>query len=226
VRLSLVILVRNEIAGLQALLHLVPREGIEEILAIDGKSDDGSAAFLQSQGVRVVIQDRSGRGYAFSLAFREATGDALIFFSPDGNEDPADIAKFRTLLESGYDMVIGNRMSDGGVNEEDHLRFRWRKWANLAFGWMANSTWNRGPRIRDTINGFRAITRASWERMRPDGPGYTIEYQCSIRAMKLGLHVGEFPTKEGQRLDPRGGSPSISTGLAFLRTYFRELRRG
>jgi glycosyltransferase involved in cell wall biosynthesis len=226
VRISLVLLVRNEIVGLRALLDRVLAHDVEEVLVVDGHSTDGSAEFLRARGLRVIVQDRPGRGRAFSLAFEAASGDALVFFSPDGNEDPADIPRFLPHLRAGCDMVIGNRMSDGGVNEEDRRTFRWRKWANLAFGALANATWNRGERIRDTINGFRAITRSAWTRLRPDGRGYTIEYQCSIRAMKLGMRVAEFPTVEGPRLDGRKGSGSVSTGIAFLGTYLRELRLG
>ena len=220
------LLVKNEIVGLKALADRIPLDAVNEILAIDAGSTDGSAEFLLARGIRVLTQDRPGRGEAFSLAFREASGDALVFFGPDGNEDPRDIPKFRERLLAGADMVIGNRMSDGGVNEEDHRILRWRKWANRAFSAAANRTWNRGPRIHDTINGFRAITRSAWERLAPDGSGYTVEYQCSIRAMKLGLCVAEFPTVEGRRLDPREGSRSLPTGLAHLRMYLRELRRG
>jgi glycosyltransferase involved in cell wall biosynthesis len=226
VRVTLALLVRDEIVGLRALADRIPVHAVDEVLAIDGGSTDGSVEYLRARGIRVVTQGRPGRGEAFALAFREASGDALVFFGPDGNEDPADVPRFRERLEAGADMVIGNRMTDGGVNEEDRRLLRWRKWANRAFGWLANRTWNRGPPIRDTINGFRAITRSAWERLRPDGPGYVIEYQCSIRAMKLGLRVEEFPTVEGQRLDPRRGSGSVATGLAHLRMYFRELHRG
>jgi hypothetical protein len=116
-------------------------------------------------------------------------------------------------------------MVAGARNEEDHLWLPLRKWANNAFNLMANVAWNRGPWISDSINGFRAITKRAWSRMALDGPGYTIEYQSSIRSMKLGLHVAEFPTIESQRLDG-AGSPSLPLGKAFLKLYFQELRRG
>ncbi len=223
-KLSLVLLTLNEVDGLERLFAQIPLEAVDEAFAVDGNSTDGTLAFYEKVNFPYVLQTRRGRGDAFRTAFERATGDAIIFFSPDGNEDPADISKFRAFLEEGADMVIGNRMSNGGRNEEDVQVIKLRKWANNFFTWIANHTWNKGPFVYDTINGFRAITRRAWHELSPDGPGYTIEYQCSIRAFKRGLHIREFPTIESGRIGPEKGSPSIATGLAFLKLYFRELR--
>ncbi|MGE4106261.1 MAG: glycosyltransferase family 2 protein [Bacteriovoracia bacterium] len=230
-KISLVILTLNEIVGLREVFAKIPRNAVDEVFAIDGGSTDGTIEFLRENGVTVYPQTVRGRGEAFREAFRRATGDALIFYSPDGNEDAADIPKFRPHLEGGGDIVIGTRMVKGAHNEEDELLFPLRKWANNAFTLMANVTWNLGPTLRggyvtDTINGFRAITKKAWAQLELDGPGYTIEYQSSIRAFKLGLKIVEFPTYEASRIDNREGSPSLQTGIAFLKLYWGEVRKG
>ncbi|MCX6126883.1 MAG: glycosyltransferase family 2 protein [Proteobacteria bacterium] len=222
-KLTVAILTLNEIVGLRKIFDEIPTSGVEEIIAIDGGSTDGTIEFLESKGIRVHVQETRGRGEAFRLAFRKAIGDALIFFSPDGNEAAGDILKFRPFLEQGSDIVIGTRMVKEGHNEEDTQFFKWRKWANNAFTLIANLAWNRGVYVTDTINGFRAITRAAWMKLDLDGPGYTIEYQSSIRAFKLGLKISEFPTYEAPRIDGREGSPSIGTGIAFVKMFWREL---
>lgn len=222
-KLSLIILTLNEIQGLESIFKDIPLDSVDEVLAIDGGSTDGTQEFFRRNNIQFLVQEKKGRGEAFRLAFQKSEGDALIFFSPDGNEDPLDIPKFRPLLEDGAELVIANRMSGGGRNEEDHLIFKWRKWANNAFTLMANITWNRHPYIYDTINGYRAIKKETWNRLKPDGQGYTIEYQTSIRAFKERLRISEFPTNEGQRIDQREGSPSLKTGLAFLKLYCKEL---
>ena len=225
-KVSLVILTFNEIVGLRHIFDKIPVSAVDEVFAVDGGSTDGTLEFFKEKNVRYIVQKEKGRGAAFRLAFEEAAGDALIFFSPDGNEDPADIHKFRPYLEEGFDIVIGNRMSHGGRNEEDDQFFKWRKWANNLFTLIAGVTWNRGQYVYDTINGYRAITKNAWKQITPDGPGYTIEYQSSIRAFKKKLRIKEFPTYEGPRIDGKEGSPSINTGISFLIIYFKELRRG
>lgn len=225
-KLSLVFLTLNEIVGLRVVLDKIPLNCVDEVLAIDGGSNDGTQEFLKKKGVPVFVQEVKGRGEAFRLAFSKARGDALLFFSPDGNEDETDIPKFKPLLEKGNDIVIATRMVKSAYNEEDDKLFKWRKWANNAFTLMTNLTWNQGPYVTDTINGFRAITRRAWKELALDGMGYTIEYQSSIRAFKKRLRIAEFPTHEGPRIDNKEGSPSIMTGLAFLRLYFSELKKG
>jgi len=225
-KISLVILTYNEIVGLKAVFDRIPQDTVDEIFAVDGGSTDGTVDFLKKRGVTVHGQTVKGRGEAFRVAFQKARGDALLFFSPDGNEDPLDIPKFRPFLEQGYAMVVGTRMVKGAHNEEDELFFKWRKWANNAFNLIANLTWNRQNFVTDTINGFRAITKSAWKILALDGPGYTIEYQSSIRCFKKGLQIAEFPTREDARIDGREGSPSTKTGIEFLKLYLRELKVG
>lgn len=223
--LALVLLTKNEIHGLSALLDRIPFSAVDEAFAVDGGSTDGTLDFYRARNFPVLEQRSAGRGEAFRLAFAHAKADALLFFSPDGNEDPDDIPKFRALLDKGYDMVIATRMAQGGHNEEDELLLPWRKWANQVLNAMANWTWNRGPYVTDSINGFRAITKKAWERLAPNGAGYTIEYQTTIRSMKLGLRIAEFPTYEAGRIGP-GGSPSLASGIAFLKLFAHEMRVG
>lgn len=227
-RIGLVILNRNEEDALPQILPQLPRDAVDLVFCVDGNSTDRSLEILKQHEIEVVGQRSPGRGEAFRIAFERARGDvdALIFFSPDGNEDPADIPKFRPHLESGADVVIASRMMPGAFNEEDVHRFRPRKWANLGFDWMAYLTWGqRSDRITDAINGYRAITTAAWDTLNPDGPGYTIEYQTSIRAYKHGLNVVEFPTEEGQRMGGESQAKAIDTGLRFLKLYWSELKR-
>ena len=50
-----------------------------------------------------------------------------MFYSPDGNEDPADITRLDDLLIAGADLAIASRFAKGAVNEEaDLLRPRAR----------------------------------------------------------------------------------------------------
>ncbi len=76
--------------------------------------------------------------------------------------------------------------------------------------------------MTDTINGFRAIKKDAFEKIKPDGHGYTIEYQMSIRAMKAKLKIAEFPTYEDQRIGGESYAKAIPTGLVFIKMYFKE----
>jgi glycosyltransferase involved in cell wall biosynthesis len=222
-KITLVILTYNEIVGLRQLFKLLPLDKVDECFVVDGGSTDGTLDFFEQNKTLVYLQKIKGRGEAFRIAFEKAQGDALIFFSPDGNEDPADVPKFKPFLENNYDMVIANRMGKNCHNEEDENFFKWRKWANNFFTLIANITWNKGPYVQDTINGYRAISKKAWAEIQPDGHNYTIEYQSSIRCFKKKLKIAEFPTREDKRIDNRIGSPSLKTGISFLKLYWKEL---
>lgn len=223
---TLVILTLNEIEGVSAIFDKIPLSCVDDILVIDGGSIDGTIEFFKNKMVRVIVQESRGRGEAFRIARNEAKGDYLVFFSPDGNEDPNDIARLIAKLKEGYDMSIASRFMKGSHNEEDEILLPWRAWANRIFTFMANALWNRQEYITDTINGFRAITKEAFDKMKIDAQGFVIEYQISIRAMKLGLKVAEIPTYEGERIGGESTAESIPTGLVFLKSLFSEILIG
>jgi glycosyltransferase involved in cell wall biosynthesis len=221
---SLIFLTLNEIDGLKAIFNKIPVNEFDEIFAVDGGSIDGTLEFYKENSVRVIPQTSRGRGEAFRIAAEVAKGDVMIFFSPDGNEDTRDLPKFKRYFDEGCDMVIASRMMKGAYNEEDDKIFKWRKWANNAFNLLANLLFrSTGSYITDSINGYRAITKEAFNKVQPDGKGYTIEYQMTIRAFKENLKIAEFPTHEYPRVGGESYAKSIPTGIAFMRLFFKEL---
>ena len=228
-RIAVTALTLNEIDGVRALLpHISDCASldVDEVFAVDGGSTDGTLDAYERYGVRVVAQRSRGRGEAMRLAARSTDVDAIIFFSPDGNEDWRDIPRFRPHLERGADLVIASRMMAGAVNEEDQQLLRLRKWANNAFNLGANLAFrHEGPFITDSINGFRGVKRHLLEALDLDAVGYTVEYQMTMRALARRLNVVEFPTVEGQRIGGETKAAAIPTGLRFVRCFADELLR-
>ena len=123
---SLVILVRDEIDGIKMLFDQIPFNKFDEVLAVDGMSTDGSLEFLRQKGINVITQTVNGRGQAFRDAFNNTSSDVLVFYGPDGNEDPKDILRFIQEFESHKDagMVVARRLGPGAINKEDHKLFK------------------------------------------------------------------------------------------------------
>ena len=223
---SLIILTLNEIDGIRTLFPQLPLDKVDEVLAVDGGSTDGTVEFLQQHNIPVYRQIRRGRGEAFRVGMANANGDCVVFFSPDGNEDPRDIPRLFDLLEAGADMAIASRFLPGSQNEEDDDPLPLRKWVNQAFTLLANIIWNRGrPHVTDTINGFRGIRREAFYHLAPVSMGYTIEYELTIGAMRSKMKIAEMPTIEEKRIGGETKGASWPTGKAFLQFFWSELKR-
>ncbi len=81
--ISVVIPVLNEAANLARLLPVLTVEAeIDEILVVDGGSDDGSADLARRLGARVLIAGR-GRGRQLAAGGAEARGEVLLFLHAD-----------------------------------------------------------------------------------------------------------------------------------------------
>ncbi|MCB0208387.1 MAG: glycosyltransferase family 2 protein [Anaerolineae bacterium] len=223
---TLIILTLNEIEGVRAFIPILSKDVADEIIAVDGGSTDGTREFLQEYNIPIFDQTRRGRGEAFRVGVANSSGEFIVFFSPDGNEDPDDIAKLFELLEAGADIAIASRFLPDAQNEEDDEALPLRKWVNQAFTLLANLNWNRGrPYVTDTINGYRGIRRAVFDAIAPSSMGYTIEYEMTIAAMRAKLKIVEIPTIEQKRIGGETKGASWPTGVAFLRFFLSEVKQ-
>lgn len=223
VNTSLVILTRNEIEGMSVLISKIPFKEVDEYFAVDYKSTDGTVEFLRNNNIPLLKQKNPGRGRAFELASKHAKGEYLIFFSPDGNENPKDIIKLIKASKNN-DLVIASRFMKGSRNEEDEKKLKFRKWANQCFSTIANLLWK--GKVTDTINGYRIIKKDFYDKLKLNESGFGIEYQMTIRALKLKGRISEIPTIEGDRIGGASTAGSLTTGLRFLKLLFNEIKVG
>jgi glycosyltransferase involved in cell wall biosynthesis len=227
---GLILLTFNEIDGITKLWEEIPFDNFDECFAVDGGSKDGTLEFFNKKSFPVSDQSKKGRGEAFRIAFKNSNSDVLIFYSPDGNENPKDIIRLRNqfIENNNLDLVIYSRMMEGAFNEEDDQIFKFRKWANNIFTFSANLIFNKNYSsnyVTDSINGFRGFKRSSFNLLQLDAEGYTIEYQSTIRAFKNKMMIKEIPTIEGQRIGGESYAKSIPTGFRFIHCLLKEIIR-
>ena len=220
---AIVLLVFNEIDGLQKVWKDLPFDQFSCVVAVDGGSTDGSRAFLQQHGIPILDQSIQGRGVAFRVAAEALNVERLIFFSPDGNEDPADIIRLDQLLVEGADLAIASRFAQGAVNEEQDL-IRPRARINKMLTWIANKLFNQADEdVTDTINGFRALRRKDLLALCTTVKRFPIEYQISIRAMQRNWSIAEVSTYEDQRAGGESKAHSWPVGKDHLKVLLTEL---
>jgi glycosyltransferase involved in cell wall biosynthesis len=193
----------------------------DRLILVDGGSSDGTIEFWQEHGIEVIEQRSKGRGTAFILALEACTEDILLFFSPDGNEKPEDIPNLLTAVESGADLAIATRFGKGAksFDAEGHRRF-----GNLFFTFLVNLFF-RGS-VTDAVNGFRAIRRQKMQQLKLPFSRFEIEFQMTIRALKLRFVIVEVPTTELERIGGFSKAGSLSVGISYLKILLKELLVG
>ena len=223
------LLCKNEYLSLSKIFKKLKKE-LKKIkinfFIMDGGSTDGSINFYKKKKIKFFKQKKTGRGAAIIEGFKVSKSDALIFFSPDGNENILDVKKIINYLNEGNDLVIGSRMIKGARNEEDNKILKFRKWANNIFNLLANLFFNNGKYVSDSINGFRGLRKDKFKKLKCDENYYAIEYQMTIRSMKIGYKIKEFPTFESDRIAGISQAPSIPTGFTFIRALIKEVFKG
>ena len=119
-QLTVVFPVYNEAGNVDALVDDVVRAcdplGREyEIVVVDDGSDDGTADVLRRLKARVprlrviLFRRNFGQTAALQAGISHARGAILITMDGDGENDPADIPRLLSALETGVDMVCGWR---------------------------------------------------------------------------------------------------------------------
>ena len=98
-KLALCLLTYNEVGCVRQIIPGLDFSSFDEIFSVDGGSTDGTLDVYKEYGIRVVAQSSRGRGEAFRLAEKSTAVDAIVYFSPDGNEAVSDFSKFRYFLE-------------------------------------------------------------------------------------------------------------------------------
>lgn len=223
---SLCLLTLNEIDGCRHDVPHLPVDQFDEVYAVDGGSDDGTVAYLETQGIRVINQPVPGYNQAYICAFENCTSDALVVFHPKGSIDPRAVLEFRPLFATGNDLIIATRMADGARNEEDNHLLRPRKWFVLGLGALSALLWrHRGPVIWDVLHGFRGMRRDRFFAIDPVPDDLTLDLEMIVRSYRKGFRMTEFPVKERKRIVGETHFAAIPTGWRYLVYLSREIRR-
>jgi len=216
-RISIVMPCLNEaetvaVCVAKALAWLSASGNSGEVLVVDNGSTDRSAELASQAGAQVIPERRRGYGNAYLRGFAEARGDIIVMGDADDTYDFSRLDDLIRPLDQGYDMVLGNRFT-GGVQPGA------MPWAHRYIGSpIINLLIRRfiGIRIGDSQSGFRAFTRAAYERLRLRSGGMELASEMIVNAAREGLTITEVPAPYNVRL----GESKLNT----VRDGWRHLR--
>jgi glycosyltransferase involved in cell wall biosynthesis len=214
--LSVVIPCLNEEENITQVVTLarevLEREGISgEVIVADNDSEDRSAELATAAGARVVHEPRRGYGSAYLAGFAAARGKYIVMGDADLTYDFNDIPRFLEELESGADLVMGDRMDNIKPGAMPWLH---RYVGNPVLSGVLNLFFKTG--VRDAHCGMRGLRREILPRLDLRTPGMEFASEMVIRASKERLDIREFAID----YHPRGGESKLSS----FRDGWRHLR--
>lgn len=151
--LSVVMGSRNEEKAIEKVINDIKKatNNQAEIVVVDG-SKDRTPDIAESLGAKVIRQEPKGYGVAVKLALVSATRDIIITTDCDDTYPMEEIPKFIKLINDGYDVVSGSRLSKNVATMPVFNRF-----GNWLFASVTSTLY--GIRVTDVTTGMRAYRR-------------------------------------------------------------------
>jgi glycosyltransferase involved in cell wall biosynthesis len=192
--------------------HVLDSNELEgEIIVVDNGSEDGSGSLAAAAGANVVWEPERGYGSAYLAGLATARGRYVVMADADLTYDLAEIPRFVAELESGADMVIGNRMKN---IQPGAMPWHHRYIGNPLLSGFLNLLFRTG--VDDAHCGMRALRRDTLPRLDLRTTGMEFASEMVIRAAKEKLVVRQFPIE----YHPRAGESKLSS----VRDGWRHLR--
>lgn len=221
VRVSLVVPALNEAQNIGWVLERVPRM-VDEVILVDGDSTDDTIAVSRSirPDIRIVGQDRPGKGAALRAGFASAYGDIVVMIDADCSMDPHEVERFVALIDDGYDLVKGSRFMRGGGTEDME---RIRRLGNSALNGLVNVLFR--AEFTDLCYGYVALRRSRIDALALRSDGFEIETEIVVRALRAGLRIAEVPSFEAPRAHGESNLQTWRDGHRVLKTLLRHRMR-
>jgi glycosyltransferase involved in cell wall biosynthesis len=215
-RLSVVIPCLNEAENIEHCVRrsreVLAEHSIDgEVVVVDNDSTDGSGELAARAGAVVICERRRGYGSAYLAGLEAARGEYIVMLDADLTYDFEEIPRFLEKMESGAEMVIGDRMDNIQPGAMPWLH---RYVGNPLLTGLLNLFFRTG--VTDAHCGMRALRSDVLERLDLRTTGMEFASEMVIRAAKENLRIDQIPIE----YHPRGGESKLSS----FRDGWRHLR--
>jgi glycosyltransferase involved in cell wall biosynthesis len=165
---------------------------VGEVIVADNGSTDGCQAIASEMGARVVSVEAKGYGSALMGGIAAAQGRFIIMGDADDSYDFREIPKIIEKLRSGFDLVVGCRLPQGGgIAMPGAMPFLHRWWGNPMFSLIAR-WWFNVP-IHDVYCGLRGFTKQIYDGLDQRCTGMEFATEMILKSSLYGVKIAEVP---------------------------------
>lgn len=195
---TLIICCKNEARSLGSVINSA-KKYVDEVIVIDGHSNDTSREIAKKSGVKVFQDNGKGKGAGVQLGIQKASGDILVFMDADGSHKASDIPKLLKPIKTNHaDLVIASRTTGGSDDIHGNLEDTIRMIGSVLLTQCIN--WRFQMHVTDSQNGFRAIKTTLARHLSLTENSFTIEQEMLIQALHHHYRIKEISSHEQKRL--------------------------
>lgn len=219
--ISIIVPARNEAEGIGNIIREL-QQFSNDIIVVDGHSQDGTREIARNRGAKVILDNRRGKGDALRVGIRQAQGDILVFIDADGSHELKDIPRLvEPIIQERADLVVASRHLGGSDELHGDLNNFLRSLGGGIITLSINYRWN--VRLTDSLNGFRAIRKSVALSLNLTANDFDIEQQMVCKCLKKGYRVIEIASHEYARKWGKSKLPTHRKGILFFRRLFIDL---
>jgi len=155
------------------------------VYVVDDGSTDGTRDAGRGNGATLLVHPRNrGKGAALATgiaAALEGGAGVIITLDADGQHQPEQIPDLAApVLNDAADVAVGARARTSAM-----------PWARRCTNWLSAALASRigGMAVPDAQSGFRALSRAVAQAVRPTEQGYDFETAFLLAALARGFRV-------------------------------------
>lgn len=213
--LSIIIIAKYEYLNLIEILPKLKKYS-NDILLIDGHSNDGTKELCKKYRVRFYLDNGKGKGAAQRLGAVKAKNQNIIFIDGDGACDLKDITKINYLLKK-FDLIMCSRQTGGSfdLNFDAGFSSAIRAAGVIFLAILVNKLFN--VNFTDVLYCLKGISKKNFLDLKTTANSFDIELDILISAIFNKLNIYELPSRENAR---KYGKSKLSTIVGVYFIYY------
>ena len=168
-----------------------------DIYVYDNNSKDKTNEIATKEGAIVRKEVLQGKGNVIRSMFMDVDADVYIMVDGDDTYPADEVHKLINAVEDGYDMVIGDRLSNGTYAKENKRGFH--GFGNSLVRNLINSLFSAN--VHDVMTGYRGFSKRMVKTMPVMSPGFQIETEMTAFCLANRLKIVEIPIIYRDRRD-------------------------